>query len=166
MIYEITIGGKQHRVEITRSSEGTGLKLDGQSVAVDILQPEPDTLSLLLDGHSYEIRREPAAEGPLRLEIDGRRHSVEIRDPRSLRSRRAAGGVFEGPQRLKAAMPGRVVRILVAEGARVQAGQGVLVVEAMKMQNEVKAPKAGVVARILVREGAAVNAGDALAIVE
>lgn len=166
MIYEVTVGGKQHRVEITRSSAGAEIKLDGGLISADVLQPEPDTLSILLDGRSYEVRRERAAEGALNLEIDGRRHSVEVRDPRSFRSRRAGGDVLEGPQRLKAAMPGKVVRILAPEGTQVEAGQGVLVVEAMKMQNEVKSPKAGVVAKILAQEGAAVNAGDALAVVE
>jgi biotin carboxyl carrier protein len=166
MIYEVTIAGKPHRVEITRSSAGTEIKLDGAPVAADVLQPEPDTLSVLLDGRSFEVRRERAPEGPLALEINGRRVTAEVRDPRSLRSRRAAGDILEGPQRLKASMPGKVVRILAPEGTQVEAGQGVLVVEAMKMQNEVKSPKAGVVAKILAAEGTAVNAGDALAIVE
>jgi biotin carboxyl carrier protein len=166
MIYEITIAGQQHRVEISRGAAGMQVKLDGEPVAVDLQQPEADVLSLLWEGRSYEVRRERAAEGPLRLEIDGRRYSAEVRDPRSLRSRRAAGDILEGPQRLTASMPGKVVRILAPEGTQVEAGQGVLVVEAMKMQNEVKAPKSGVVAKILAQEGSAVNAGDALAIVE
>jgi biotin carboxyl carrier protein len=166
MIYEVTISGGQHRVEITRSSAGTEIKLDGALVAADVTQPEPDVLSLLLDGRSYEVRRERAAESPLQLEVNGRRHAAEVRDPRSFRSRRGSGDILEGPQRLKASMPGKVVRILAPEGTHVEAGEGVMIVEAMKMQNEVKAPKSGVVARILAQEGAAVNAGDPLAIVE
>jgi len=166
MIYEVTIGGRQHRVELTRSPAGTAIRLDGEPVAADVLQPEPDVLSLLLDGRSYEVRRQRSAEGPLQLEVDGRRHAAAVRDPRSLRSRGAAGDILEGPQRLKASMPGKVVRILAPEGTRVEAGQGVLVVEAMKMQNEVKAPKSGVVSKILAAEGTAVNAGDPLAVVE
>ena len=71
-----------------------------------------------------------------------------------------------GPKKLVAPMPGKVVRILVTQGAEIEAGAGVLVVEAMKMQNEVKSPKKGTVQKILVNEGAAVNAGDILAIVE
>jgi pyruvate carboxylase subunit B len=63
-------------------------------------------------------------------------------------------------------MPGKVVRVLVSQGAQIEAGAGVLVVEAMKMQNEVKSPKKGIVQKILASEGAAVNAGDVLAIVE
>ncbi len=71
-----------------------------------------------------------------------------------------------GPKKLTAPMPGKVVRILVSEGAEIEAGAGILVVEAMKMQNEVKSPKKGIVQKITVREGAAVNSGDVLAIVE
>jgi len=89
-----------------------------------------------------------------------------VRDPRSLRSRRQASGAAHGVAKLVAPMPGKVVRLLVAEKAEVQAGQGVLVVEAMKMQNELKSPKKGVVQRIVAAAGAAVNAGDVLAIVE
>ena len=63
-------------------------------------------------------------------------------------------------------MPGKVVRVLVAEKAEVETGQGVLVMEAMKMQNEMKSPKRGILSKILVSEGASVNAGDVLAIVE
>lgn len=166
MIYEIEIGGRQHKVEVLRTAAGLEVRLDGEPVALDVLQPEPDVLSLLWEARSYEIRRERAPEGPLRLEVNGQRVTAKVRDPRSLRSRRAAGDILEGPQRLTASMPGKVVRILAPEGTQVEAGQGVLVVEAMKMQNEVKAPKAGVVAKILAQEGAAVNAGDALAIVE
>jgi len=93
------------------------------------------------------------------------RFAAEVRDPRSFRGRvRVADD--HGPKKLLAPMPGRVVRVLVSQGAEVEAGTGVLVVEAMKMQNEVKSPKKGTVQKILAAEGAAVNAGDVLAIVE
>jgi biotin carboxyl carrier protein len=93
------------------------------------------------------------------------RYSAEIRDPRSLRGRTRQID-NHGPQKLTAPMPGKIVRVLVHVGAEVEAGAGVLVVEAMKMQNEIKSPKKGKVQKILVGEGAAVNAGDVLAIVE
>lgn len=76
-----------------------------------------------------------------------------------------AGGE-KGPRKLIAPMPGKVVRLLVAEKAEVEAGQGLLVVEAMKMQNEIKSPKKGTVQKLVAREGTNVNAGDVLAIVE
>jgi biotin carboxyl carrier protein len=91
---------------------------------------------------------------------------VELRDPRSLQARRNAAGDEKGPKKLVAPMPGRIVRVLVGERSDVEAGQGVVVVEAMKMQNEIKSPKKGTVQKILAVAGAAVNAGDVLAIVE
>jgi biotin carboxyl carrier protein len=97
--------------------------------------------------------------------VGSARFAAEVRDPRSLRSRVRAVDEH-GPKKLTAPMPGKIVRILVSQGAAVEAGEGVLVVEAMKMQNEVKSPKKGTVQKILVMEGAAVNSGDVLAIVE
>ena len=91
---------------------------------------------------------------------------VEVRDPRSLRSRQGGAQDEKGPRKIVAPMPGRVVRLLVAEGAEVEAGQGIVVVEAMKMQNEIKSPKKGMVKKITASEGAAVNSGDVLAVVE
>jgi len=89
-----------------------------------------------------------------------------LRDPRSLRSRQHAAGDEKGPRKIVAPMPGRVVRLLVTENSEVEAGQGIVVVEAMKMQNEIKSPKNGVVKKMLATPGAAVNPGDVLAIVE
>jgi biotin carboxyl carrier protein len=168
MTYEITVTdgtGKatSHRVELMRDGNGWSCRVDGEVWAVDCQQPEPEVLSLLIGGKSYEIRRD-AASGE--LAIDARRFGIEVIDPRSLRARKAKAGSSEGPKKIKAPMPGKVVRIIAAEGTAVEAGQGVIVIEAMKMQNELKAPKAGRVATIAVAEGAAVNAGDTLAVIE
>jgi biotin carboxyl carrier protein len=165
LTYEIQIGGKTFRVTLTRRDGAWICHVDDREIAVDFSQVEPGVLSLLMDGRSYECRLDRAA-GETSIWVGGTRYGVEVRDPRSLRSRRAAVGHGDGPVRLIAPMPGKVVRVLAAENTEVQAGQGVLVVEAMKMQNEIKSPKKGVVQRILAAEGAAVNAGDALAIVE
>jgi biotin carboxyl carrier protein len=89
-----------------------------------------------------------------------------LRDPRSLRSRQKAAGNEKGPRQIVAPMPGRIVRMLVAENSSVEAGQGIVIVEAMKMQNEIKSPKKGVIKRISAIPGAAVNPGDILAVVE
>jgi biotin carboxyl carrier protein len=83
-----------------------------------------------------------------------------------LRSRRGGAGIGEGPQKIIAPMPGKVVRLMVAEKDEVESGQGILVVEAMKMQNEIKSPKKGSVQKILVAEGGNVNPGDTMAIIE
>jgi biotin carboxyl carrier protein len=125
----------------------------------DVVQVEPGVYSVLLSGRSFEVR---ADEGF--MTVDGHRYEVEIEDPRALR-RRNRGATAEGQQTLRASMPGKVVRLLVAEGDDVAANQGILVVEAMKMQNELKSPKAGRVTSLKVREGNAVSAGDALAVV-
>ncbi|MGB8989910.1 MAG: acetyl-CoA carboxylase biotin carboxyl carrier protein subunit [Candidatus Sulfotelmatobacter sp.] len=101
----------------------------------------------------------------LHLWVGSTRFAAEVRDPRSLRGRTRAAD-DQGPKKIVAPMPGKVVRLLLREGDDVELGAAVAVVEAMKMQNEIKSPKKGTVQKILVTEGAAVNAGDVLAIVE
>ena len=98
------------------------------------------------------------------VSIDGHRFEVEVRDPRQW-SRKAAGQSGEGVQTIASPMPGKVVRVLAAAGDEVQPGQGIVVVEAMKMQNEMKADRAGTVLTLPVKEGATVSAGDVLATV-
>jgi len=164
MTYDVTIDGKSYRLELGRAGGGWSCRLDGRVVEVDAVLARPDVLSLRIGNLAFEIKCERVA-GDLHLWVGSRRFAAVVRDPRSLRGR--ARTVDEhGPKKLTAPMPGKVVRILVTEGATVEAGSGVLVVEAMKMQNEVKSPKKGSIQKILVSEGAAVNAGDVLAIVE
>ncbi|MFY9646437.1 MAG: biotin/lipoyl-containing protein [Terriglobales bacterium] len=173
MVYEIIVGGpagkdngKPRRLELEKiAGGGWACRLDGQTVHIDAVIPRRDVLSLLIDGHAYEIKREQTATD-LHMWVGSARFAVEMRDPRSLRSRQKAGGDEKGPKKIVAPMPGRVVRLLVAEGSEVEAGQGIVVVEAMKMQNEIKSPKKGVVKKICASAGAAVNPGDVLAIVE
>lgn len=171
MTFDITIDGHPHRVELERAEAFGRWRccFDGREVTLDVARTTPDVLSLLIDGHSIEVRREqlPAQgeAGELRLAIRSRRFAAEVRDPRALRSRRAASH-GEGPKKITAPMPGKIVRRLVEEGQQVEAGAGLLVIEAMKMQNEIKAPKPGTVRQLSAIEGAAVNAGDVLAIID
>ncbi len=169
MVYEVVVGnkagGKPLRLELEKAAGGWDCWLDGQPVHIDALIPRPDILSLLVDGHAYEIRREQTATD-LHLWVGSTRFAVELRDPRSLRSRQKAAGDEKGPRKILALMSGRVVRVLVAENSSVEAGEGIVVVEAMKMQNEIKSPKKGVVKKMSATAGAAVNPGDVLAIVE
>ena len=125
----------------------------------------PDVLSILIAGKSYEIKCERAGND-VHLWVGPERYAVEVSDPRSWRGRQAKSASDRGPQKLIALMPGKVVRLLAQENAEVQAGQGILVVEAMKMQNEIKSPKKGTIAKLVVKEGDRVNAGDVLAIVD
>jgi biotin carboxyl carrier protein len=166
MIYEVTIDGKMHRVELARGPEARlQCVLDGHELNLDAVEAGRDVLSIVIDGRAWEVKRERVS-GEMHLVIAGERYAAEIRDPRSFQARKAAGAGLEGPKKLVSPMPGKVVRVLVAQGAEVEAGQGVIVVEAMKMQNEIKSPKKGTVSRIIAVEGATVNAGEALAIVE
>ena len=164
MVYDVTIGGKDYRLELARAEGAWQCRLDGRDLRIDAVLPRRDVLSLLIDGKSYEIKRERSATGTY-LWIGDTSYATELRDPRSLRGRKRGAGDEDGPQKLVAPMPGKVVRVLVAENAEVKAGQGIMVVEAMKMQNEIKSPKNGIVEKI-VAEGTNVNAGDVLAIVE
>jgi len=168
MTYEILIDGQAYSLELEHQvSNGSWLarvRESGSAAAREVrftaVASGEGVLSLLLDGRSYELKRDAGG-----LLLNGRRYHTELRDPRSLRSRRSAGSGQDGPRKLLAPMPGKIVRLLAAEGAKVEAGDGIVVVEAMKMQNEMRSPRQGVL-RVLVAEGAAVNAGDVLAIVE
>jgi acetyl/propionyl-CoA carboxylase alpha subunit len=169
MTYEVMVGdgarSKLHRLELKTTDGGWECRLDGRAFKIDAIIPRHDVLSLIIDGRSYEIKRQQTATG-LYLWVGGTGFMVELRDPRSLRSRQKTAGVEKGPVKIFAPMPGRVVRVLITENREVEAGQGLLVVEAMKMQNEIKSPKKGVVKKISVQPGTAVNPGDTLAIVD
>ena len=164
MIYDITIDSKSYRLEFDRVDGRSPCRLDGRTIEADAVMVRPDVLSLRIGDRSYEVKIE-RAEGAMQISLGGHRFAAEVRDPRSLRGRTRAADEH-GPKNLTASMPGKVVRVLVAEGNEIEAGAGMVVVEAMKMQNEIKSPKKGTIQKILVSEGTAVNAGDVLAIVE
>ena len=164
MTYDIAIDGKSYRLELNRVENRWTCHVDGREVEVDAIVARPDVLSLRIGNQAFEIKCERVG-GEMHLWVGSARFEAQVRDPRSLRGRvRAVDD--QGPKKLTAPMPGKIVRILVAQGEQVEAGTGVLVVEAMKMQNEIKSPKKGTIQKIQVSEGAAVNAGDVLAIVE
>lgn len=166
MTYEVVItsrDGSQKTIKV--EGKDRVWRLGEREVMVDADSSMEGALSLLIDGKSYEVRRTQIS-GETVIEIDGERFTVEVRDPRSLKGRRGAGASGEGPKKITAPMPGKVVRIIAEAGSEVQAGEGVIVIEAMKMQNELKSPKAGKVTKIAVVEGATVNPGETLAVVE
>jgi len=165
MILEVIVDGKPHRLELERADSGWRCVVDGKAIEVDAVLTRRDVISLIVAGRSYEVKREQT-QNDLHMWVGSERFGVELRDPRSLRGRKAAGEEEHGPKKLLAPMPGRVVRVLVEEKSTVEAGQGVVVVEAMKMQNEIKSPKKGTVQKMLAVAGATVNGGDVLAIVE
>jgi biotin carboxyl carrier protein len=165
LTYDILIDGKSHRLELNQVESSWHCRLDGEDVHVDAVLARPNVISLIIDGVAYEVKRE-LTPTDTHIWVKSARFAAEVRDPRSLRSRRGKGAGTEGPQKLVAPMPGKIVRVLAHPGDAVEAGQGLIVIEAMKMQNELKSPKKGTVGQILAKEGATVTAGEVLAIVE
>jgi biotin carboxyl carrier protein len=171
MKYDILINlsngeGARHSVEFTppaADSSRCSATIDGRRVDADAVTISPGLYSIVIEGYSLEVRVEAAPDGLL-VHSANREYCVEILDPRSWRRGRAGKIEPEGRQKIVASMPGKIVRLLVTLGQQVEAGQGLLVVEAMKMQNEIHSPKSGTVER-LVQEGQTVNAGEVLAIV-
>lgn len=169
MTYEVIVEGRPYRLQLDNKDGAWKCVMDGREVHLDAILVRSNVLSLIIGsvsgGASYEVKREQTPSATY-LWIGTRRYEAEVRDPRSLRSRRALLGEAEGTKKVVAPMPGKVVRILAREHDAVEAGQGVVVVEAMKMQNELKSPKQGTVQKILVVAGASVNAGDVLLVIE
>jgi biotin carboxyl carrier protein len=155
-----TDGGEQS-IEILAEAPVYRFRLgEAPERSANVEMPEPGVYSVLLDGRMYDARVEETPAG-LVVVIDGYRFEMEVRDPRRWSRKDAARG-GEGVQTVLAPMPGKVVRVLVAAGDEVAAGQGLLVVEAMKMQNEMKASRAGRILSVTVKEGATVSAGEVL----
>jgi len=167
--YEVQLASlsekKLHVIELERDGSGWRVTLDSRCVAVDVVDIAPNTLSILLDGQSFEISVTPSLDAKLKLQTGGQDFIAEVIDPRAWSGRRHGAVEAEGRQQIVAPMPGKVVRLLVKEGEHVESGQGLLVVEAMKMQNEIRSPKSGIVERVLAKEGQPVNAGEALCVV-
>lgn len=165
MIYDVTIGERNYRVEFRRVAESWQCKVDGREVALDFVSTQAGVFSILLDGQSHEVRQEING-GETSIVVGQQRFSAAVRDPRSLRSLRRADSGGHGVKKITAPMPGKVVRILAPAGSAVEAGQAVLVIEAMKMQNELKAPRKGVIRKLNASEGMAVETGQTLAEIE
>ena len=163
MKFHVEINARQRTVELERDGAGWRISLDGEAVDADAVEIAPNIFSILLNGKSYEIRVTPTPAGALTLQTERHEFTAEVTDPRGWRGRRHGALEAEGRQQILAPMPGKIVRVLVQAGEKVEAGQGLLVVEAMKMQNEVRSPKSGTVERLLVKEGQPVNAGEVLA---
>jgi len=165
MKHEILLTGataKETRVvELHREGATWRATIDGNACEADAVEVAPHTFSILLDGKSYELRVTPQPDGSLKIQSAHAELSAQVLDPREWRGRHGALEV-QGRQQVVAPMPGKIVRILVQAGEAVEAGQGLVVVEAMKMQNEIRSPKSGKVEKIVAKEGETVNAGDVL----
>jgi biotin carboxyl carrier protein len=165
MRYDVGLDGRIYRLELQKKDAVWECRLDGREVLVQAAQASAGALSILIDGRSFEVKHDVAGAGAA-IFIRGTRYEVSVEDPRSWRGRARAAQDESGPQKLIASMPGKVVRVLAREGDSVVSGQGIVVVEAMKMQNEIRSPRAGVLKKLLAHEGMKVNAGEVLGIVE
>ncbi len=155
-------------VELEPLGEGRfRAKLGDRLISVEVLELPGGAMSLLVDGKSYDLRLEEKND-KVRVSVRDQQFLVDVVDERRRRLREAAGHKLhvEGAQVIEAPMPGKVVRLLVKVGDEVAEGQGLVVVEAMKMENELKSPKAGKVKEITAKEGLAVEGGAKLLVVE
>ena len=164
MKLQVIIDGHAHEVEsppADRTRTQRKLIIDGKSHEVDIVRVEPNLYSVLINGQSIEV----TTSDDDYVWVDTERLTASQRDPRQWTQGQSSDSEH-GTVTIKAAMPGKVVEVLVELGEMIETGQGLLVVEAMKMQNEVKAPKSGAVQAIRVEAGDSVSAGQALIVVE
>ena len=164
MKLQLEIAGKKRHVELAEAGERPIWTIDGQRLEADAAAVSGGIYSILINGKSFAVRVERRG-AELRAITRGREFTAVIQDEREWRRNRGGSVEAEGRQQVLAPMPGKVVRVLVSAGDSVRAGQGLLVVEAMKMQNEVRAPKSGTIDRVRVVEGQTVNAGDVVVIV-
>ena len=168
MRYEVEVGGRRRQVVVTRAGDGFAITLDGRTRRVDAARIDAHTLSLVVDrawSSDVSIAADPVS-GQMTVHVGATPVVVTLNGRRRWGRRDEAAGVGSGPQRLVAPMPGKVVRVLIKAGDLVSARQPVVVVEAMKMENELRASREGTVAEIHVREGMSVDAGALLLVIQ
>ena len=168
MKLQAEIGDEKHDIEIKQADDKVFASVDGREYELEVSQPEPNVYLLKNEGKIFETFVSPQKKSGDPFQVQISRHSLDIKliDPKRLRGSGRDAELADGAAEIRTAMHGKVVRILVEKGATVEKGDGVLVVEAMKMQNELKSPKAGTVKDIKVDEGSTVAAGDVLAVIE
>jgi len=162
--YTAVIAGGSVEIDIDDTAGQIRAIVDDREYSLEAIEVEPNVYWFKSENASFEVA--VVREGGAYIVSIGRhRIPVEILDPRKALLRATHDG-HDGVVEIRAPMPGKIVRILAKENTAIAANSGIVVMEAMKMQNEIKSPKAGTVRRVGVREGAAVNAGDLIAVVE
>jgi biotin carboxyl carrier protein len=168
MKYKAQLPTSEHAISLTINDSCANADIDGRHYEIEL--PEPSGNEYLLinasDVYRCQVEGKYHSNNSFAVVLRGVSYDITIIDPKRLRSARSSAAHDHGAAKIVSPMPGKVVRVLVKVGAKVAAGAGIIVVEAMKMQNEMKAPKAGVVASINAEAGATVNAGDVLAVIE
>ena len=159
---------EKHEISLQQDGESISAEIDGRFYKLEASEIEPNIYLLKYENKIYQIFVSPNQNqsDPFAVTLGKHNFEIKISDPKRLRSAAGDSAQGAGAAEIKTAMPGKVVRILVEVGAEISQGDGVIIVEAMKMQNEMKAPKNGIVQEIRVSEGATVNAGDILAVIE
>ncbi len=175
--YKALINDTEVEVVLTETGDGVTAEIDGRRYQLQIRNQSPGDYLILNEvrgGHGVpplqhvyqcDVEPSPASRNQFEVQLRGKRHSITVLDPRRLRVGENSDRHHDGPTEIVAQMPGKVVRVLVEVGEKVAKGAGLLVVEAMKMQNEMKSPRDGVVVSVNVQPGETVNAGGVLATV-
>lgn len=164
MRYDAEIDGDQLRVELEERDGRVQARVGTRGYELEVISPEPGVFTLSTCDRVYEANVWEAGPNSLRVMIAGHAFATNIIDRKHKRP--SIDHAIEGRQNLLAPMPGKVVRVILAAGDPVESGQGVVIVEAMKMQNEIKSPKSGRVIEVRIAEGATVNANQILAVIE
>lgn len=160
------IENEKYEVEFARDGEIVTASVDGRVYHIEVTEPEPNVLLFKNDHKISEITVLKAKDGASNVRIGTDEFEIKMIDPKRLRGSGSNGASVDGLAEIRTAMPGKVVRVIAAVGDTVSKGDGIIVVEAMKMQNELKSTKDGVVKEIRFAEGSNVNSGDILALID
>jgi len=165
---KVLIGEREEDLLLKLEEGQISAKIGGRVYTLQVREIQADSYLFFLGANVHECRvsERAGSKETFDVTIHGRSHEVTIFDPKRLRSGQNSDRHHHGIAEILAPMPGKVVRVQTEAGASVEKGEGVIVVEAMKMQNEMKSPRAGVVVSINVKPGDTVNAGDVLAVIE
>jgi len=165
MNLDVLVGNKEYSVEIEKREKSFLIRIDGEEFDVDATLLKKELYSLLISNKSY-LTNIKSEGNKFIVDLNGESFEIEVLDEAAKRMAQKRKDTTQGGQIIKAPMPGKIVKILVKEGEEVEPGTGMIVVEAMKMENELKSSSKGIVKEIAVEEGITVNAGDTLIVVE
>lgn len=156
------IEDQKFEINLKREAEKVFAEIDGRSYELEASEPESNVYLFKYGNRIFQIYVAPNNL----VSLGNKQFEITLIDPKKLRGASESGAAADGISEIKTTMPGKVVRVLAEKGAEIRKGDGVIVVEAMKMQNEMKAPKDGIIKEIRFSEGSTVNAGEILVVIE